>query len=236
MNGKPYLYSIGGCAYRMQIDARLAASIAGTAILTTLMSAADDGAPSLMFRGVNFRHTSNLPQGRCLWIQQEVGDRDTPGSEDLDLSVSVDSDCWYRADDLARELLRIISALRHGIADDVGLWTAPVHQGNGACNWRTERGFFASTNSDTPSTPNLYGIANGEDIAEIYAGRKKITATGWGLVILNLKWWREHWPEPVPNITELWTGEDIELCKGMTQRGGRIEPIAVNVEHGHFAM
>lgn len=213
-------YVIGGCAYRMQIDARLAASIAGTAIITTLMSQMEDDprAPSLILRAVDFTHTSNLPQGRCLWIRSILE------MTDVEYAISVDSDCWYDADKFSRALLAIDAANRAGDVDDVGMWTAPVAQANGEINWRVK------------TSGGRIAVPSRDELALVMDGRLPIERSGWGLVVLNLSWWREFWAKPEPFINSILTGEDMELTRGVRDRDGRVAPLNVNVGHAAFAL
>lgn len=229
---------IGGCAYRMQLRAELATSLAAIAHYSAV------GNPSLPIPiAYDFRHTSNLPAARCYWIRDQVA------RVELDYAVSVDSDCWPV--DPVQFLAELGRALPRGGAD-IAMWTAPVFQDNGLINWRTWSEFYEPEELRRAPTVNEMALLDDlgyrpklrkqlvqprvAELREILAGARELESTGFGLVVLNLAWWRAHWPEPTPAINHIGTGEDIELGRGVRDRGGRILPLNVEMKHAAFTV
>ena len=59
-------------------------------------------------------------------------------------------------------------------------------------------------------------------------------AGGFGVVIFNLDWFREHWPRPEPEHTDVTMGEDLEFCLAVRRRGGVIRVVHVPTHHAEF--
>lgn len=220
-------FIIGGCAYRQQIHVQLAASIAHLASICTVR---DDGP---VFAGIHFQHTSNLPQGRMLWLREQIADKSKPK-----WAISVDSDTIFNAAHLKAELARINGQTAIGIC--------PVRIGGteDLCNINiTDEDEKMSMEMDTES-PSMLASAKqarhgrrvkwGAELKALLDGTdRQIWSGGFGVVVFNLDWYRQVWQNPEPEFCSIATGEDTEHCRSVRIRGGRIE--AMRVQTDHFA-
>jgi hypothetical protein len=156
------------------------------------------------YTGAHYMHTSNLPKGRCTWIRNLIKEKD------LTHAVSMDADTWCRPQELLQAMPSVTGLVAMGIC--------PVKQGDGRFNLRVR---------------NPAGeLAFVKDPAIFYG--KEIAAGGFGVVVFNLAWWRDVWPEPVPEAVSYDTGEDIELCRSVANRGGKLICLPVPTAHASF--
>ncbi len=226
-------FIIGGCAYRQQIHVQLAASIAHLAVVCGPGHERERITRELVnpqFGGIHFQHTSNLPQGRMLWLREQIESK-----EQHKWAVSVDSDTIFNAQHLALEMHRIDGATALGIC--------PVRIGGTAdlCN-------INITDADEQLSMTMDGgalaVANqarngrrvkwGAELQKILEGSDRtIWSGGFGVAVFNLDWYRKNWPLPEPEYCSIATGEDTEHCRSVRIRGGRIE--AMRVQTDHFA-
>jgi len=235
MSARP-LFSIGGCAYHMRVDGRVAADIAHLAASATVR----DVGPQLA--SIQFNHTSNLPAGRMLWLRSQLDQ--TPR---LKWAISVDSDTSFAAPALLAEL-----ALVDG---PVALGLAPVRIGGteSLCNLCiTERDELVSSQlapggvvveaTRDPSDDSIQvAPAHGRRMfaAELEAclapgGDRRIASGGFGLAVFNLEWYRHHWKRPAPERVSIDSGEDTEHCRSVRARGGQIIALKVRTDHFGF--
>lgn len=204
----------------MAIRAELSSAIANLAALSVQQYNGKVDDP--VYAGASWRHTSNLPQGRCLWIRGECS------TKSLDLAVSVDSDTWFESQDLYLAL-----AMFPASDPTIAMGIAPVVQGNGFMNLRVP--------IDGPPYPTHASVrelrcARIDELRSLLEREKPVLAGGFGLVVLNLNWWRANLPKPEPILQGIDTGEDIELCRQVTARGGKIIPLRVSTDHAAFQM
>lgn len=85
---------VGGCAYRMAVDARHAAALA-------VFAGATVGSDHWQIVEISYRHTSALPAGRAAWI------RDALAESRADLAISIDSDTAFDAIGLRNAIGRV---------------------------------------------------------------------------------------------------------------------------------
>lgn len=210
------LFSFGGCVYRMLVDGRHAASLA--------MLARMSGQSFPALASIDYRHTSNLPQGRCLWLRDQIA-----REPHVDWAVSCDGDTSFDAVHLLLEMTRAEGAIAMGIA--------PVRIG----------GTEALSNINVTVTDEEISKSHldkhpGEIVRRADEGRLKkvldgdrlIASGGFGLVVFNLSWFRTCWPEPEPEHVSIHTGEDIEFCRSVRARGGLIAALRVKTDHFAF--
>jgi hypothetical protein len=196
-------FIIGGCAYRSMVHTAHASSVAGFA---------DYCARSLstVMHGIVYQHTSNLPQGRCLWLRDRINPlRSEPIA---DYAVSVDSDTAFSAEPLALSLTRVCG--------DIAIGIAPVIRDSG-------RGISLNI---------FHGPGEPLAVSACGAGYPELWAGGFGLVVFNLKWFRHNWRFPYPEqfgteLDYLNQGEDIQFCRSVVKRGGKIIPLWVPTAH-----
>lgn len=205
------LFSFGGCAYRMQVDARHATSLAHLAATSVLSSYHDDGAPHRrLLAGTDYRHTSDLPRGRCLWLRDQIAE------PRFAWAVSCDSDTTFDAAHLLGELARVTGQIAIGLA--------PVRiGGTERCNLRL-RG---------PQPPDERQ-ATTKALAAVLDGDRLIESGGFGLAVFNLAWFRTSWPLPTPEGLDFETSEDIAFCRAVASRGGLIAALRVRTDHYAF--
>lgn len=186
---------IGGCAYRSQVHCQHAIAVAHFHRIL------GGGA------AISYRHTSNLPQGRCLWLRDAINSAAA-------LAVSVDSDTWFDAQPMLNELKRV------PWDGDVAMAIAPVIR-----------------NGKTGPLLNIYHAPGDVFAPSACGGgRPYLHAGGFGIVAFNLEWFRQFWIAPVPEqfgegedlINQ---GEDIQFCVSVTKRGGKIVPMWVPNTH-----
>lgn len=222
-------FMIGGCAYRQNIHVQLAAAIAKLAVTCGPREERfPDGSMVPQFAGIHFQHTSNLPQGRMLWLREQI-----EAKERYKWAVSVDSDTVFVADHLAIEMRRIDGNTALGIA--------PVRIGGTAdlCNINiTDRDEKLSMEMDGDALALAQQARMGRRVkwgAELRAllegSDRGIWSGGFGVVVFNLDWYRANWPLPEPEFCSIATGEDTEHCRSVRIRGGRIEALRVNTDH-----
>ncbi len=215
------LFSFGGCAYRMQVDGRHAASLAA------LASAATVRGEGPLLAAIDYEHTSNLPAGRMIWLRRQIDARPS-----LKWAISVDSDTTFNAGAL-------LSELRH-VNDYAAIGLAPVRIGgtDSLCNLCiAETDELQNPRIDdtgklaTPPLPGRRMFA--EELQKVIAGDRRIASGGFGVAVFNLDWYRAYWDRPSPERVSIDTGEDIEHCRSVRARGGGI--VALNVRTDHFA-
>ena len=194
-------FTFGGVVYRMMVDARHAASLAQLAVQ------ADRTPP--MLSEVDYRHTSNLPRGRCEWIRDAM-------LADAMWAISCDADTSFDAIQLHASIMRV----RDGIA----LGVAPVR--------------IAGTTTTSNITARMGdGVTRRLDVADagkLAAHHGEIEHGGFGLVVLNLAWLRKHWPAPTPEGVGWERSEDTAICDSIRARGGKIIALPVATSHHGF--
>jgi hypothetical protein len=199
------LYMVGGCAYRLQLSAAHASCIAALAALSSFR---DDG-PT--FAGTSYRHTSNLPQGRALWM------RDLIASADLRWAITLDSDTSVYPADL------LMALCKWDELGEVAIGIVPVAEGgSGRVNLRT---------FDEIAGPR---VVEASELGAIYAGNLPIESGGFGCAVFDLAWFRANWQLPEPEGHGIYTGEDLELCRSVRRRGGILRALAVRSVHAPF--
>lgn len=201
-------FSIGGCAYRMMVSCQHAGHVALLAAQARTPSEGCD------LRAIEYMHTSNLPQGRCAWLRDQIA------KIEIDAAITMDSDTWFVS---PPEVLR---GMRKVIAEGWAIGIAPVRQGGDQqrCNLR------AFADDDDVIIP-LTWAELGERFATSNVG---IAAGGFGLAVHNLAWYRKHWPLPSPETASFDSGEDMEHCRSLRRRGGKICALAIGTEHAEF--
>jgi hypothetical protein len=153
------------------------------------------------------KHTSNLWTGRAEWLRDMIADKLT------DFAVSIDSDTAFNA-------MRLLIECRRINALDIAIGICPVRiGGTGECNLNI---------GDPPRRIRAAGLAE-----LLKSDAREIESGGFGVAVFNLWWYREHWPLPAPEVIELGLGEDVEHCRAVRKRGGKV--IALSVPTTHFA-
>jgi hypothetical protein len=196
--------AIGGCAYRSMVHCAHAASLAEFAVECR----DDDGA---VLAEIAYQHTSNLPQGRSLWLRDRI-------RGECDVAVTVDSDTAYDA----RSMLRGCQYMRatEFACPDIAIGIAPVIRVN-------RRGFSLNI-FHAPGEPLAPSACGG--------GHPDLWAGGFGVAVFNLAWFRRNWTDPYPESfgipsDSINQGEDIQMCRSVANRGGRIIPLWVPTTH-----
>ncbi len=161
--------------------------------------------PLPRFMAADYQHTSNLPKGRCEWLRRQIAEHD------LTHAVSMDADTWCQPDQLLAAIQSVSGVNAMGIA--------PVRMGDGRFNIRA-MGTDAFVDKLT--------------LERIVSEKLAISAGGFGIVVFNLAWFRERWPEPEPETTGFNTGEDIEICRSVRRRDGIITALPVATTHASF--
>ena len=155
---------------------------------------------------LHYRHTSNLPQGRALWLRECLAMK-------ADYAITLDSDTEF----LASVLLKELDDTKN-IPWAIGIAPVVRKRGEGiALNIYSGQG-------EAISPPTCGG------------GRPPLWAGGFGLAVFNLSWFANHWPLPYPEPfgdREEWIsqGEDIQFCRSVVSRNGRIIPLWVPTAH-----
>lgn len=206
-------FSFGGCVYRLAVDARHAGSLAMLASIAT--------GTTRPLTNVDYRHTSNLPQGRALWLRDQISDRGAHWA------ISADGDTSFSAQDLHTELPLVHGTIAMGIA--------PVRIGgtDNLCNINISDDDERTSKATDKAAPSHGRRAFAGELKRVLDGDRLIVSGGFGLVVFNLPWFRTYWPLPAPERVAIDTGEDIEFCRSVRERGGQI--IALKVRTDHFA-
>lgn len=195
----------------MSVDARHASSLAMLAAASARYDATtgmERQPPQL--RVIQYMHTSNLPQGRALWLRAQIDD------DSIDWAVTVDGDTTFSAIDVLDAFWSVV--------DDVAIGIAPVRIGG----------------SDGVVNLNLDIPDGGErrieprEITETIKEQRLIASGGFGLAIFNLRWFRRRWPDPAPEGISMMCGEDIAMCRSVRARGGAIRALRVRTDHFAF--
>lgn len=212
-SAKDRLYSFGGCAYRQQVHVRHASALAA------LACAPVKGGPILA--SIDYKHTSNLPAGRALWLREQLADMEGR----LSWSVSVDSDTTFDAAQLHHEIT--------GVDGQFAIGIAPVRIGGtedlcNVCITDEDERISATKITERPGVGRRAFLA---ELRTVLDGDRIITSGGFGVVVFNLRWFRQCWPDPAPEHVSIDTGEDIEFCRSVRARGGLIRLLAVQTDH-----
>ena len=184
--------AIGGCVYRSMVHVGHAASV---------------GQFCCQFGGqvgFEYRHTSNLPQGRSLLLRQLI----QYGM--YDALISVDSDTEFRARDL-------IDELPLAIALDVAIGIAPVICGN-----PPRLNIFHALGE--PFAPSACGGGR----PDLWAGGFGLAVFNLGWFREH---WLDPQPELIDGIPPMAQGEDTQMCRSVIARGGRVIPLWVATAH-----
>lgn len=206
MSEQAKLFSFGGCVYRMQVHAQHASSFA---MLATICSGSY---PGPLLADIDYMHTSNLPQGRSLWLRRQIA------NPRLRWAISCDGDTTFMASDLAQEI--------ELVTGNVAIGLAPVRiGGTQLCNLNVLTEELQEGEE---------GRASLEELARILEGKsRRVISGGFGLAVFNLQWFRRHWALPEPERIAITSDQDIELCHSVSRREGAI--IALRVKTGHHA-
>jgi hypothetical protein len=198
----------GGIVYRKMVHVRHCQSMAmlmGESILH-----GEDGAPE--FGAFDYRHSSNLPQARSMWLRAQI---DQFGYR---WAISVDSDTGFDAG----SLLGAMSA----VCGNVAIGIVPMVLGDGR---GVNVSVFDTTADNGGKRPGKRATL--EDISTPYM---PIHSGGFGLAVFNLSWFRECWELPHPeqyDADPISQGEDIQMCMSVRKRGGLIVNLAVEATH-----
>lgn len=211
------LFSFGGCVYRLMVSTQHAGALASLAVSASVRG---DG-PQLA--DISYMHTSNLPQGRALWLREQIADKR------LTWAVSVDGDTSFVASSLHSEMERVDGSFAIGLA--------PVRIGgtDNLCNLCiTDEDERVSARADGAAPP-VGRRAFATELAKVIAGDRQISSGGFGVAVFNLRWFRQCWPLPEVQYygSTIDIGEDIAFCQNVRARGGMIA--ALNVRTDHFA-
>lgn len=215
------LFSIGGCVYRLMVDTRHAGSLAALGAACIVR----DSGPLLA--DIDYMHTSNLPQGRALWLRRQIDNRM------IRWAVSVDGDTSFHAAALLHEMPLVDASFAIGLA--------PVRIGGTAdlCNLNLDaedERVQALLGDDGKVTVVPHHGRRGfwEELqAKLRSSDRRIASGGFGVAVFNLDWFRQCWADPAPERASIDTGEDIEFCRSVRARGGMIA--ALNIPTDHFA-
>jgi hypothetical protein len=221
--GRRNLFSFGGCVYRMQVDTRHAASLVMLGV-GACQTALRDGRPvPHLLAEIDYMHTSNLPQGRALWLRRQIEN----GNGALRWAISCDGDTSFDAAQLLDEL--------HLVDGQTAIGIAPVRIGGTAslCNINIDDADEQTSKTIDGAAPLHGRRVFSDELQKVLDGDRQIASGGFGLVVFNLAWFRQAWPDPAPERVSIHTGEDIEFCLSVRDRGGRI--IALRVKTDHFA-
>lgn len=199
---------VGGCAYRRQLSAEHAISVTHFANLcaTTI----DKDAP--VFVGQSYLHTSNLWQGRCLWLESVMED------PQVSTALTVDADTAFDAP----EMLRALAGMNASLA------IAPVREAPGGSNLRVLNGNELRALEDT-------------EHLKASRARYEIECGGLAVAAFDLDWMREHMPRPRPELLcwgaeykgrkLSWLGEDMAIGLTVRMHGGKVESLPVRTSH-----
>lgn len=194
-------FSFGGVVYRSMVHVGHVQSAIG---LTALNYGVMKG-PCMT--ALDYLHSSNLPQGRSIWLRRQIANRQ------LEWAVSADSDSKFSAEELTRAIELVHGKRAIGIV--------PMVRGG------TE---LLNVNSQ-------YGIISPRELSSMFAGAAvcEVHSGGFGVAVFNLKWFRSHWQSPAPEMSSLvdpiHQGEDIQMCHSVMSRGGTVVALAVTATH-----
>ena len=159
--------------------------------------------------GVQFlyRHTSNLPQGRSLWLRTAIV------SSTATYAITVDSDTAFDAK-------AVIGELEHMSGNGIAIGIVPVVRNIGRM------------------TLNIF-MDQGRAVLPSSCGgnRFPLWGGGFGMAVFNLAWFRSYWREPFPEVyginpeDAINQGEDIQMCRSVVERGGKIIPLWIPTAH-----
>lgn len=156
---------------------------------------------------LDYLHSSNLPQGRSVWLRRQISNRT------LEWTVSADSDSKFSAEELTKAMELVTGKRAIGIVPMV-------------------RGGTELLNINGPN-----GVLSPHDLTGMFGGRLhcEVSSGGFGVAVFNLKWFREHWPLPAPEMSDkvdaIYQGEDIQMCHSVAKRGGSIVALMVTATH-----
>jgi hypothetical protein len=207
--GRPQ-FSIGGCCYRMQVDARQVASVAALSVHSAM--GGDPSGPSLtpLLTTFDYTHTSCLTMGRMEWLRKQIADRD------LTWAVSLDSDMVFSPMELLADMPIVSGRFAMGLAPArvAGTTLGQLH--------------IREWNEEYP--PGEYW----NEFKACLDGNREICSGGFGLTVFNLDWFREHWPLPAiswEGESTMTFGEDVAFCLNVRSRGGKIAALRVSTDH-----
>lgn len=215
---KERFFVIGGIAYRQMVHTRHLGAVVSLAGQS--MAARAEGAGLPVFSDIEYQHSSALPQARCLWLREHIANKS------LKWAVSVDSDTVFNAGDLLHEMSIVDGQTAMGIA--------PVRIGGtrDTCNLILDADDERLSEQLSPSeAPHGKKLAWGAELKRVFDGDRHIRAGGFGVVVFNLDWYRGSWPEPAPEHCSIHTGEDVEHCRSVRERGGIIKALKVQTDH-----
>lgn len=212
-------FVVGGPAYRQSLHVQHATSLAQLAAY-----AAMGGPRDPKMSGVDYRHSSNLPQVRCLWLRDQIAQT----SPKLKWAISVDSDQSFNAAHLMSELVQVDGQTAIGLA--------PVRIGGTVdmCNLLLDDKDEAISSDENAliGLPSLgRRIDWATELKSVLEGDRIIHGGGFGVAVFNLDWFRNVWPDPAPEYCSIATGEDTELCRSVRKRGGIIKALRVATDH-----
>ncbi len=169
-------------------------------------------------------HTSNLWTGRCQWLNGELADKDCKWA------VAVDSDTSFNAATLLAAFAKMDRA-------NVAIGCAPVRVGgtDSICNLNLRLGDEVGGTVDGAQSNGEYRVT-AKELGEVLRGTGEIASGGFGVAIFHLDWFRQNWPKPEPEVNgpNYWVGEDIEFCRSVRRRGGKILALPIETEHHEF--
>lgn len=191
------------------------------------------------FAGIDFAHTSNLPQGRAKWLRRQI---DNP---ELGAAVTVDSDTWWT------DPYAMIAAIREVARGSHAIGIAPVNEGGSKRmnlrRWTTEDEFRGTEMIVRSRARPLEGerrplapmawielLHRRDDADHDPEGAWGIAAGGFGVAIHRLSWYRQAWRDPAPDVMTIDSGEDMEHCLAVQRRGGRIRWVDVPTQHAEW--
>ena len=196
--------AVGGIAYQSKVH------VAHLQSVLTLGVLSDENA--FVIGHVEYAHSSNLPQARSLWLRKMISEHS------LTHALSLDSDTSFDPMQMCNELNRL-----NRLLGPLGLGTA-IH-----C--------VPVVRDTNPPSLNLF-VNRGESISlsSCGSGYPTLWAGGFGCVLFNLDWFRLNWNNPFPEQfgdSEDWInqGEDIQMCRSVINRGGKVRPLWVGTRH-----
>lgn len=194
----------------MAVDARHASSVAMLAAASARAESITVGNPWSELRAIEYTHTSNLPQGRALWLRDQIANKS------IDWAISVDGDTTFNAHDVMREMWHVVNEFAIGLA--------PVRCGGSA----------DTVNLNLIGRDGMPTRISASEINAAIEGRNEIESGGFGLAIFNLGWFRRLWTEPAPEGISMACGEDIAMCRSVRSRGGKVRALRIRTEHFAF--
>lgn len=197
---------VGGCVYRNMVHTSHCASMVSFAARLT-----DEFGYELE---LCYRHSSNLPQGRSLWLRGAL-------LSNADIAVTVDSDTGFDGHSLHYEL--------NCLPRDSDSWAIAVAPVCRDTEFGPRINVYSSQGMTCDPRTMVHTLEKRTAIS-LWAG-------GFGLAAFNLHWFRKHWPTPFPQpfgkpeVDYINQGEDIQLCRSVSDRGGRIYAMFVPTVH-----